>query len=79
MALMASTPSPSLESTFADLAAFYERGLREHHIAGSSLLVVKGDEVLFRRSFGLANVEEKRPVGAGTIPSRTRARSPSAT
>jgi CubicO group peptidase (beta-lactamase class C family) len=64
---MTSNPSPSLDPTFKGLAAFYESGLREHHIVGSSLLVVKGEKVLFRRSYGLANVEEKRPVGEGTI------------
>lgn len=64
---MASTPSPSPESTFPDLAAFYERGLREHGVAGSSLLVVQGDRVLFRETYGVANVEEKQAVGEGTI------------
>jgi CubicO group peptidase (beta-lactamase class C family) len=67
IALMSSSLPPSLERTFKELAAFYESGLREHHIVGSSLLVVKGDQVLFRSTYGLANVEEKRPVAEGTI------------
>jgi CubicO group peptidase (beta-lactamase class C family) len=67
IALMTASPAPSLERTFQDLAGFYENGLRENHIVGSSLLVVRGDEILFRRHYGLANREEKRPVGEGTI------------
>jgi CubicO group peptidase (beta-lactamase class C family) len=67
VALMTASPAPSKDRTFQDLATFYENGLREHHIVGSSLLVVKGDQVLFRRTYGLANLEEKRPVGEGTI------------
>ena len=64
---MTSSPAPPLDRTFQDLAAFYERGLRENHIVGSSLLVVRGDQVVFRRTYGLANVDDKQPVREGTI------------
>ncbi len=67
IALMTSSPVPSLERTLQDLAAFYESGLRENHILGSSLLVLKGDQVVFRRTYGLASLDDKQPVREGTI------------
>jgi CubicO group peptidase (beta-lactamase class C family) len=60
------TPEKTTAS-FADLRDFYERGLRTHGIVGSSLLVLRGREVLFHDPVGLADLETKTPVREGTI------------
>lgn len=39
----------------------------QHHIPGMAVAVVKGDEVVFAKGFGLADLETKRPVTPETV------------
>lgn len=50
-----------------ELRGFYERGLVAQGIVGSSLLVLRGREVIFRAHHGLADLETRTPVREGTI------------
>ncbi|MFT5287020.1 MAG: CubicO group peptidase (beta-lactamase class C family) [Planctomycetota bacterium] len=57
----------SLEQRLDMLVERMEKERVDQHIPGFALAVVKDDEVIFARGFGLADVESKRPVEADTI------------
>jgi CubicO group peptidase (beta-lactamase class C family) len=42
--------------------AYLERALAVHHVAGAAVYVVKEGQVLFKRGYGLADVERGEPV-----------------
>jgi CubicO group peptidase (beta-lactamase class C family) len=58
---------PTLEQRLQKLAADLEEARVEAHIPGMSIAVVKDDEVVMARGFGLADVENERPADAETI------------
>jgi CubicO group peptidase (beta-lactamase class C family) len=64
-------PSPAPELTKADFETFLDAlipsQLRNRNIAGAVVSVVKDGQVLFRKGYGYADVEEKKPV----IPDQT--------
>jgi CubicO group peptidase (beta-lactamase class C family) len=49
------------------LSARLEAAREQHHIPGMAVAVVKGDEVIFAKGFGLADLETKRPVTPKTL------------
>ena len=64
----ASTPAPRGLRDRAELEGFMDgvmaAQLREHHIAGATVAVVKGGGVFFAKGYGSANVRQQRSVAA---------------
>lgn len=58
---------PTLELRLERLAEELESARVEAHVPGMSIAIVSGDEVVFARGFGLAEVETERPADAETI------------
>jgi CubicO group peptidase (beta-lactamase class C family) len=58
---------PDLEQRLARLEAELESRRASLDVAGMAIAVVKGDEVVLARGFGLADVEARRPVTPETI------------
>jgi CubicO group peptidase (beta-lactamase class C family) len=54
--------TPTLAERLERLAAEIERTRIEQHAPGAAVAVVRGNEVVFARGFGLANVPNKTPV-----------------
>ena len=48
------------------LAAEIDRNRIDLHVPGAALAIVRGDEVIFARGFGVADVEKKTPVTPNT-------------
>lgn len=59
--------STSLNEALGKFGDFYDRSVSDWKIVGSSLIIVRDDEVLFRRFAGSANVEKAIPVDENTI------------
>ena len=57
---------PTLDERLARLAEEIERNRVELHAPGAALVVVQGDEVVFARGFGLADLEHETPVTPDT-------------
>jgi len=71
-----STAKPVITERLDRLAAEVERNRIDLHVPGVALAIVRGDEVIFARGFGLADVSKKIPVTPGTpffIGSNTKA------
>lgn len=58
---------PTLAERLARLEARLEEARQEHHVPGMALAVVRNDEVILSRGFGVANVETSTPATAETI------------
>ena len=56
-----------LERRLERIAERIEQARQEEHIAGMALAIVLDDEVVFSRGFGLADVENGRPVTPQTL------------
>jgi CubicO group peptidase (beta-lactamase class C family) len=64
---VASTPAPPpLAERLDRLAAEIERHRIDLHVPGVAVAVVRGDEVIFSKGFGLADVSKKAPVTPDT-------------
>ena len=61
------TPDPKLQRRLDLLVEQLEAKRQEMHIPGMAIAVVKDDEVVMARGFGLANLENNVPVTADTI------------
>jgi CubicO group peptidase (beta-lactamase class C family) len=48
------------------LAAEFDRGRIDLHVPGAVLAIVRGEEVIFARGFGVADIEKKTPVTPDT-------------
>lgn len=66
---VAPTQAPAAKEATDELPARLERlatrleaARVQHHIPGMAVAVVKGDEIIFAKGFGLADLETKRPV-----------------
>jgi CubicO group peptidase (beta-lactamase class C family) len=66
-ALVLASDEPSLEQRLDKLAEQLEAARVEAHIPGMSIAIVKDDEVVWSRGFGLADVAAERPAEADTI------------
>jgi CubicO group peptidase (beta-lactamase class C family) len=54
--------TPTLAERLDRLATEVERNRIDLHVPGVALAIVRGDEVIFARGFGLADVSKKTPV-----------------
>jgi CubicO group peptidase (beta-lactamase class C family) len=58
--------APALAERLDRLAAEIDRNRIDLHVPGVALAIVRGDEVIFARGFGVADVEKKTPVTPNT-------------
>ena len=58
---------PTLEQRLEKLAESLETAREHAHIPGMSIAIVKDDQVVWARGFGLADVAAERPADEGTI------------
>ena len=57
------TPAaPTVTERLDRLAAEFDRDRIDLHVPGAMLAIVRGEEVIFARGFGLADIEKKTPV-----------------
>lgn len=57
-------PKPTRQPLSKQLSTVAQRILNEQRIPGMAVVVVENGKTVFKRGFGLANLEEKRPVDA---------------
>jgi CubicO group peptidase (beta-lactamase class C family) len=62
----ATRPTPSLQERLDRLAAEIDRNRVDLHVPGAALAIVRGDEVIFARGFGFADVERKTAMTPST-------------
>lgn len=66
--LFAACSIPAIaQDTWSSLVPWMQERMTEWHIPGAALVVVKGDSVLFKHTFGYADVESKQEVNAQTL------------
>jgi CubicO group peptidase (beta-lactamase class C family) len=58
--------TPTLAERLDRLAAEFDRNRIDLHVPGAVLAIVRGDEVIFARGFGIAYIEKKTPVTPDT-------------
>ncbi len=58
---------PTLEQRLDKLAETLEAARLKAHIPGMSIAIVKDDEVIWARGFGMADVAEERPADENTV------------
>lgn len=58
--------SPPLAERLARLASEFDRNRIDLHVPGAVLAIVRGEEVIFARGFGLADIKKKTPVTQDT-------------
>ena len=58
--------APTLAERLDRLAAEIDRNRIDLHVPGAALAIVRGDDVIFVRGFGVADVEKKTPVTPDT-------------
>ena len=58
--------APTLAERLDRLAGEIDRNRIDLHVPGTALAIVRGDEVIFSRGFGVADVEKKTPVTQNT-------------
>src|SRR6185436_2070347 len=63
---LASTSTPQLTERLDRLAAEFDRNRIDLHVPGAILAIVRGEEVIFARGFGVADIEKKTPVTPNT-------------
>jgi CubicO group peptidase (beta-lactamase class C family) len=58
--------APTLAERLDRLAAEFDRNRSDLHVPGAVLVIVRGEEVIFARGFGVADIERKTPVTPDT-------------
>jgi CubicO group peptidase (beta-lactamase class C family) len=58
--------APTLAERLDRLAAEIDRNRIDLHVPGAALAIVRGEDVIFARGFGVADVEKKTPVTPNT-------------
>ena len=58
--------APPVAERLDRLAAEFDRNRIDLHVPGAVLAIVRGEEVLFARGFGVADIERKTPVTPDT-------------
>ena len=58
--------APTLAERLDRLAAEFDRNRIDLHVPGAVLAIVRGEEVIFARGFGVADIEKKTPVTPDT-------------
>jgi CubicO group peptidase (beta-lactamase class C family) len=64
---VAAAKKDDLSARLERLSARLEAAREQHHIPGMAVAVVKGDEIVFAKGFGLADLKTKRPVTPETL------------
>ncbi len=64
---VSASDAPTLQQRLEKLAESLETAREHAHIPGMSIAIVKDDEVVWARGFGLADVAAERPADEGTI------------
>ena len=62
----AAPATPTLAERLERLAAEFDRNRIDQHVPGAVLAIVRGEEVIFARGFGVADIEKKTPVTEDT-------------
>jgi len=57
-----SSATPALAERLDRLAAEFDRNRIDLHVPGAVLAIVRGEDVIFARGFGVADIEKKTPV-----------------
>ncbi len=52
---------------FAAIDSILDRVLKDHHVAGFAVAVVKGDNVIYSKGFGYRDFAQKKPVTPNTL------------
>ncbi len=61
-------PTPEkIKQVLADIDEYSQKGMKEFQIPGMSIAIVRGDDVIFSKGFGVKNVDGKDPVTEDTI------------
>ena len=58
--------APTLAEQLDRLAAEFDRNHLDLHVPGAVLAIVRGEEVILARGFGVADIERKTPVTPDT-------------
>ena len=58
--------APTVAERLDRLAAEFDRNRIDLHVPGAVLAIVRGEEVIFARGFGVADIEKKAPVTTDT-------------
>jgi len=58
---------PALQKALADFRAFYEKGLADNGIVGSSVMIVSGGQIIAKDFYGMASLEKQQRVDEDTI------------
>jgi CubicO group peptidase (beta-lactamase class C family) len=59
--------TPSSADKYATIDSVLNQILKDQHVAGFSVAIVKGDEVIYSKGFGYRDVENKKPVTPNTL------------
>jgi CubicO group peptidase (beta-lactamase class C family) len=59
--------APAMQKALAGFKAFYEKGLADNAIVGSSVMIVSNGQVIAKDFRGMANLEKNQPVDEDTI------------
>jgi CubicO group peptidase (beta-lactamase class C family) len=57
--------TPTLAERLDHLAEEFDRNRIDLHVPGAAPAIVRGEEVIFARGFGVAEIEKSSPVHAG--------------
>ena len=60
-------PSKKLEKALHEFRNFYQASLKKHGIVGSSFMLIHDNQVVAQEFYGLANIQQNRPVDENTI------------
>ncbi|MFQ5641535.1 MAG: serine hydrolase domain-containing protein, partial [bacterium] len=41
---------------------FFKEQMKKHHVPGAVVLIVKGDQIVFKKGYGVTNIENPKPV-----------------
>jgi CubicO group peptidase (beta-lactamase class C family) len=66
-ATISATPTATMEQRLASLQDQLEQQRQSLHIPGMALAVVKDDQVILARGFGVSDLDKKTPVTTGTV------------
>ncbi|WP_177428302.1 serine hydrolase, partial [Candidatus Venteria ishoeyi] len=56
-----------IPSQLADIDAYVEYWMQAGHTPGMAICIIKGDSVVLRRNYGLANIADSIPVDDSTL------------
>jgi CubicO group peptidase (beta-lactamase class C family) len=63
---VSTTATPALAERLDRLAVEFDRNRIDLHVPGAAIAIVRGDEVIFAKGFGTADIKKKTPVTPDT-------------